>query len=107
MNEGIMGLDMQWEDEWGKPFAAFPDTRGVFASILATRPLDHTICLRFIDDYGDTVFNWLQVPVLVAELQALIVPECAPEANDRLAAMIEFIQAMPQDKGAYLKFYGD
>jgi len=39
--------------------------------LLSLGILDSTACLRFIDPYGGTVFNSLQIPVLQSELSAL------------------------------------
>jgi hypothetical protein len=39
--------------------------------LLRLAALDPTICRRFIDPYGTTVFNSLQIPALQAELSAL------------------------------------
>ena len=40
-----------------------------FAFVLGASDIEATQCLRFIDEYGDTVFNQLQAPVLIRELE--------------------------------------
>jgi hypothetical protein len=39
--------------------------------LLTVTELDGTSCLRFIDPYGDTLFNQLQLPALRRELESL------------------------------------
>ena len=41
----------------------------VFDFILDTGDFSHTVCLRFLDPDGDTVFNRLQAPFLIKEIQ--------------------------------------
>jgi hypothetical protein len=40
--------------------------------LLSLSVLDSTRCLQFIDQYGDTVFNRYQIPVLQSECSALV-----------------------------------
>lgn len=41
----------------------------VFDFILDTGDFSNTVCLRFLDPDGDTVFNRLQAPFLIKEIQ--------------------------------------
>ena len=64
-------------------------------------------CLRFIDRYGDTVFNRLQVPVLLTELDSVrATAESGREVEilDSLRSLAERALLRP---GLYLTFYGD
>jgi hypothetical protein len=38
--------------------------------ILTSSELERTICLRFIDPYGNTIFNRAQAPILIQEIQS-------------------------------------
>uniref|UniRef100_A0A832H3Q0 Uncharacterized protein n=1 Tax=Oscillatoriales cyanobacterium SpSt-402 TaxID=2282168 RepID=A0A832H3Q0_9CYAN len=67
-----MGINIRWENEFGKVLEEVPDPRNCLALALALSSLDETVCLRFIDPYGDTVFNQQQIPVLIQELQWLM-----------------------------------
>lgn len=58
---------MQTED--GRTIERLGDARGSMAKFLAMVDADATACLRFIDPYGDTLFNSLQLPVLESELK--------------------------------------
>ena len=70
---------------------------------------DHpgTSCLRFIDLYGDTTFNQLQIPALVAELTELDSRLLDPELRLVLRDLIEFVSAAEDQMHCYVKFIGD
>jgi hypothetical protein len=65
-----MGVDAQVQAEDGSPIERLGDPRGNLAKFLVMVDADSTACLRFIDPYGDTVFNSLQIPVLEVEVKA-------------------------------------
>ena len=70
---------------------------------------DHpgTCCLRFIDPYGDAVFNQAQLPVLIDELRAL---RRSFQNDDHAAAIDElctFIEAALDQVHTYVRFLGD
>jgi hypothetical protein len=62
-------IDVQRQDESGNELARYMDP-GVVSELLAIADTDGR-CLAFIDPYGDTTFNQLQLPVLLAELASL------------------------------------
>ena len=63
-------------------------------------------CLRFIDPYGDTVFNYLQAPVLVAEIE--VARNAAPsDAIDSLTSIVTLARQCAEQGGTYLWFIGD
>jgi hypothetical protein len=94
-----MGIDLAWEDETGKSLESVGDPRNLFAHALENTDLSGTICLRFIDRYGNTVFNQAQIPVLEKELALL-------ERNEQVEAVIALVQKA-KELHTYLKFYGD
>ena len=66
-----MGIDARIETERAEPLAEIPDPRGHLAWGLSLQDDHATTCLRFIDRYGNTVFNEIQLPVLLSELEAV------------------------------------
>ena len=64
-----MPLTLQLTSESGEVIDEFL-CGWVFDFILNAGDLSKTTCLRFLDPYGDTVFNRLQAPVLIEEIQA-------------------------------------
>ncbi len=65
-----------------------------------------TICLRFIDPYGDTVFNSRQVTVLLGELTGLR-PQLDDKTRQFVDSIIELGKAVEAEPHLYLKFEGD
>jgi hypothetical protein len=64
-----MGIDARIETERAESLADVPDPRGYFSWGLSLHDQDSTICLKFIDPYGNTIFNQLQLPTLLSELE--------------------------------------
>jgi hypothetical protein len=64
-------------------------------------------CLRFVDPYGDTVFNRLQVQVVLQELRLL--KQCchSHELQDLIQRIEALAQLCQQETHLYLKFIGD
>lgn len=63
-------------------------------------------CLRFVDVYGDTVFNRLQMAQLLVEWDQLSARanEADTPVVEEVRGLIRRCQAEPQ---TYVKFYGD
>ena len=87
------------KEEDGETISEFPG--GLPLEIFLAVP-DSGTCLRFIDEYGDTVFNYLQLPVLIAELEAL--NESKPEL--RAGPLVEYLRSC-QERHTYIHFIGD
>lgn len=66
-----MGIDARIETELGDVLGTLGDPHNRTNWLLRFAILDSTVCLRFIDSYGSTIFNRLQIPVLQTELSAL------------------------------------
>jgi hypothetical protein len=64
-----MGVDLRMENGRGTEVAAVPDVHAFMPIIVEIAGPDATTCLPFIDAYGNTVFNQLQIPVLIRELE--------------------------------------
>lgn len=104
-----MGVDCRVEDEDGGVLNGLPDSQSLMAFLL---PPDHsakgaTVCLRFIDEYGDTTFNQLQIPVLLQELRGAVLRCTNLEARahgEKLAALVATAEG---EMHTYVKFIGD
>ena len=66
-----MGIDLVIETESGEAEGWVDDLKNHLATALSLPGIENTRCLRFIDHYGDTVFNRYQIPVLISELESL------------------------------------
>ncbi|HEX5052840.1 MAG TPA: hypothetical protein VFZ65_13770 [Planctomycetota bacterium] len=66
-----------------------------------------TVCLRFLDPFGDTTFNQLQIVVLVEELQGIVSAQPEPEVRDHLRRILDLAIRARGQAHTYLKFFGD
>jgi len=89
-NTESMPISVQIEDEHGvREGEAWWHARSTEA-IVGEHP--GTCCLRFVDPYGDTVFNRGQMPVLLDELRALRRNHPDPELASIIAELCTFIE---------------
>lgn len=65
-----MSIDLYIEDEDGAPLGEVLDPHDLTSRIVALAGHGETACLRFVHPEGNTVFNQLQIPTLIRELQA-------------------------------------
>jgi hypothetical protein len=103
----LMGVNLQWETEGGGRLEELPDPHNRVSELLPDWRDESSICLRFVDLYGDTVFNRLQLPVLIAELEASValVTDSNVAAHGR--AILELAQKCQAAVHTYLRFLGD
>jgi hypothetical protein len=66
-----MGVDLYMENEGGTKLGEVLDPHGLISRVVSLFGNETTTLLRFIDPYGDTVFNQLQIPVLIRELETV------------------------------------
>jgi len=82
------------------------DERWWVSPLIPSVAATESTCWRFIDPYGDTVFNRLQLPLFIEEIHSLE-SSASSTQRGRLAevrALAEFALALPH---RYLKFVGD
>ena len=102
-----MGLSVVLEDENGEPLDRFDDERNLFHRLLP-EPDDATYQLiRFVDWYGNTVFNRPQMPALIEDLNKLATRVNTEEERELLRRVVDFAHRVREEPHLYLKFYGD
>ncbi len=104
-----MGIDVALVDERHEPRQEVYDPRQYLTSLAMNEwpKLENSICLRFIDPWGDTVFNQSQIPILLAELER----SAAWQTDAKIKAHLEKVcRLVAQAKGRthmFIKFNGD
>ena len=83
------------------------DTEGVLEACLLTSGEAHSCCLRFIDPYGDTIFNPLQARVLLSEWDGLLT--CFRESHTvgLWQTLRTMMVACSENPHTYLRFIGE
>jgi hypothetical protein len=76
---------------------------------LLTRALQEPTycCLRFVDPYGDTIFNQLQLPVLLKEWEHLTQLSSNDAERHAMQAVRDLLEYCLAEPHRYLRFYGD
>jgi hypothetical protein len=101
-----MGIDAYLKTISGETTQVVGDPRSELMAFLRSASLSATVCLRFIDPFGNTTFNRPQCQVLLAELTDLRKHAAGPIAEhlDRLCRITD----LAARKGGYeIRFEGD
>ena len=101
-----MGIDVRLETEAGDEIETLLDFDDSLQKILLEGDPTSSATLRFIDPYGNTSFNRLQMPCLIAELEsarARLRDEIAEEFAEEVLRLARRCQ---DEVDTYLKFYG-
>jgi hypothetical protein len=102
-----MGFDIRLEDERGRPVEEVGDPGNLLHRLLPS-PRDESFhCLRFIDPYGDTVFNRPQIEEFLADLGRILVSAKTKEERELLERIRELAERCRSEPHLYVKFYGD
>lgn len=102
-----VGVDVALEDEDGQQLDLVGDPTSALARALPDPRDSAYSCLRFVDRYGDTTFNSIQIPLVIQELTRL--QQGANEDTRKVLRQIQELAERALDEGPhlYLKLYGD
>jgi hypothetical protein len=100
-----MSLGVEWQDENGQVLGRYDGP--VLQGMLFEFAERDSACLRFIDAYGDTTFNQLQIPVLLEELESLGADRELGDQLPVVRALLAFIEQARDQTHTYIKFIGD
>jgi hypothetical protein len=102
-----VGIHVQRESEDREVLEQVLDPGGLTQRILPEKDGRASLCLRFVDPYGDTCFNQLQIPHLAEELgiAAASLPDGA--ARNHAMAVLRLVQSAQGDPHVYVWFIGD
>jgi hypothetical protein len=102
-----MGIDVRVESENGDVEAELPDVDDLTEGLLPSFDDSTSPCLRFVDRYGDTTFNGIQLPLLIAELRKVLGTVRDAERLRHGHDMLRLAEQACSAPHWYLKFYGD
>jgi hypothetical protein len=102
-----MGIDARIENENGQCIEELGDPKELVEVLLPRYDDNASNCMRFIDPYGDTTFNTLQMPILINELKQSIEKTSNQEAKEHGKKLLEMAKKVSEEAHLYLKFYGD
>lgn len=102
-----MGIDAYIESESGDQIKQCLDSENRLSELLPDPNDGSSYCLKFIDPYGDTVFNQVQIPILIRELTNAINHVKILEAKAFGEKLLQLVREAEGQVHTYVKFYGD
>lgn len=95
------------QDEKGNKIDELIDKDGIVEKILPQYNDKNFQCLRFVDLYGDTVFNYLQMNQLGEECILLLNRFRDIEPKEFISHLLSMIKNCKVSPHRYIKFFGD
>ena len=102
-----MGINVRTETEDGEKLSEWEDPRGLTKALLPAASDSAFCCLRFVDRFGDAVFNQLQIPVLISELRRQVDRIKTSETRDHAEAVLRLVEGAEGKVHTYVRFIGD
>jgi hypothetical protein len=102
-----MGINLVWEEDCGTELARLNDPQSLIQKWLPPESALEYAYLRFIDPNGDTIFNTLQLPLLLQELKACHLNSLEPNVSDHLSKAIALVAGAQGFIRTYIRFIGD
>ena len=99
-----MGIDVRLETETAEPIGEpIYDPSGHLASALAEVKGS---LVDFIDPYGNTIFNQLQLPTVVREFETAL-KRISPPFREHVTAVVALLRTGLERPHIYARFIGD
>jgi hypothetical protein len=103
-----MGVDTSWVKEGLESLQDVFDPKQCVTRLATSRwPKSESVCLRFVDAFGDTYFNQAQIPVLLEELLSEYTREVEPEVKAHLEKLVNLVEKAQGRAHTYIRFCGD
>lgn len=102
-----MGIELIWEEDCGTVLARLNDPQSLMQKWLPPESASEFAFLRFIDPYGDTIFNTLQLPMLLQELKTCQSNSLEAKVADHLSKTIALVLGAQGFVHTYVRFIGD
>jgi hypothetical protein len=103
-----MGINVVLEGENGEHIDTVFDSHGAIGLLASAAHHDPSYrLLRYLDPYGDAVFNWLQVSDLLADLQLAGSLAWSDAERSTLAQVVALVARILEEPRLYVRFMGD
>lgn len=103
-----MAMEVVLQDERGNDIGeAIRDPIGVIADCVPDPNDASYSCIRFVDPYGDTIFNRLQAVVAVKEWDRVGCAFSEMGAQDLWAGVRQLLVCCSEEPHTYVRFTGD
>jgi hypothetical protein len=102
-----MGIDVRVETESGEVQDEVLDDQNLTEKLLPDREDGTSPCLRFVDPFGDTLFNQVQIPFVVTELEKRMRGSMKSEVKTHCEAILKAVKATVGEEHTYVRFSGE
>ena len=102
-----MGIDVRVETESGEVQDEVLDDGTLTEKLLPDREDASSPCLRFVDRDGDTLFNPIQIPFVIAELEKRFRGALKPEVKAHCEAILKAVKAAAGEEHTFVRFSGE
>jgi hypothetical protein len=102
-----VGIDVRTETESGEKIAEWQDPRNRTQALLPSFSDSAFYCLRFVDRFGDAVFNQGQIPFLASEIRRQlekIKDRSTKNHGEGILRLVESVEGKPH---VFVRFIGD
>ncbi len=102
-----MGIDVRVETESGEVQDEVLDDGNLTDKLLPDREDGASPCLRFVDPFGDTLFNHIQIPLVIGELEKKLRCATKAEIKAHCEAILSLLRAARGEEHTYVRFSGE
>lgn len=102
-----MGLNIVVESEDGEVLEQVMDPKNILHRSFSRASEEQSTIIRYIDWYGETVFNRLQMEPFLQEWRHLLQTSLSNEERVLLETIERFAATVENDVHLYLRFSGD
>jgi len=102
-----MGICVALQSETGKTLELIPDDKQLLHALLPPPGNESDSMLAWIDWYGTTMFNHLQMKRFISEWDQLATRVRTDEERDLLSKIRSLALRCQKEETSYLKFIGD
>jgi hypothetical protein len=102
-----MGMSIRLENRQGKATEEIPDLESLLSRFFPSWDDQSYHFLRYIDPWGETVFNHLQMDELISELRRVRLAASTEEQRAFVDAIEGLASRCKAGEDIYLKFIGD
>ncbi|MGE3527195.1 MAG: hypothetical protein AB7I33_14845 [Gemmatimonadales bacterium] len=102
-----MGLTIVLQEKGGKILETVEDPTNVLRGVLPGPDAEDFPYLRYVDPYGDTIFNRLQMSPFLLEWGALARRTSSAEAQAILRTVRRLAETCAEEVHCFLRFVGD
>ena len=102
-----MGINCALTDEQGSKLQMVIDEKNVFSKFVVDGQAGKLKLLKYIDPWGNTYFNSVQLDDLIEDIDAVIKGAKDAELTDFLSKVREYAHYCKNTQHTYIKFIGD